>query len=640
MKRAINSIKKFTGRLGFGNRKVNDQEENVVVQDVVSEIPSNIVKEPIELDMDQFEQLVHEFKSFILESVIKSTTPNDNSDDDDELFIEDIENEEDGSGIHHLSAGERSKTIGLSDDFILSIFTCIIANSNMLIDTSLCQNSSFYFHHHIPRSATIGDYSSPPLMVDKSLDVQSTGSVLAKIIPLMCGLSCAYISCTDTTTSEELVQQLFLTPPSISRDNSSIIKKNDSLVNMVGMNNNINNQIGLERQASSKAILHNDTQSNSTISRSTSNASFGSTPLLQNKELLDTNSPTLIHRRVPNSTPPLDQNYHSNNNNNNQTSSFGNSSINNKKDYRMIDILIVENIDIAPLPTRYTLLQMMTYRKVAFKGATYNTPKNFNIIATIKYNNSTNKNIDIEPLSPLILDNFLLNYKLEKPLYIPKFHLFFDPLIYTRESRYILSPSRIQKLREIIQKTYISHDIDQYIRTIIVNLRNHPLITFGPSPRATPNFILASKSWAILKGQPFVTPTHILNIAPQALNHRIFLFNPFSNENEDNLTDGYAIKSKRSPSPTPISSTQQQHYNRHLAPSPELEVSETSSKSVLGKATLLPPPPIHISTPMIENPNTISASTSLFGNIIDPNNPYFDSFQVINIILENLPPPL
>jgi len=235
MKRAINSIKKFTGRLGFGNRKVNDQEENVVVQDVVSEIPSNIVKEPIELDMDQFEQLVHEFKSFILESVIKSTTPNDNSDDDDELFIEDIENEEDGSGIHHLSAGERSKTIGLSDDFILSIFTCIIANSNMLIDTSLCQNSSFYFHHHIPRSATIGDYSSPPLMVDKSLDVQSTGSVLAKIIPLMCGLSCAYISCTDTTTSEELVQQLFLTPPSISRDNSSIIKKNDSLVNLLNL---------------------------------------------------------------------------------------------------------------------------------------------------------------------------------------------------------------------------------------------------------------------------------------------------------------------------------------------------------------------------------------------------------------------
>ncbi|KAF2074411.1 hypothetical protein CYY_004267 [Polysphondylium violaceum] len=668
MKRAINSIKKFTGRLGFGNRKANDQEENVVVQDVVSEIPSNVVKEPVELDMEEFEQQVQAFKNFILESVIKGTGGTE-SDDDDELFIEDIENEEDGSGIHHLNAGERSKTIGLSDDFIMSIFTCIIANSNMLIDTSLCQNSSFYFHHHVPTPPTTAaantfGYNSPPLVaVDKSLDIQSTGSVLAKIIPLMCGLSCAYISCTDNTTSEELVQHLFLTlPTAISRDNS-ILKKNDSIVNMMAINNNNNNNqgglTGLERQTSSKAILAQDTQSNSTLSRSTSNTSFGSIPLLQNKELLDTNSPTLTHRRVPNSTPPLDHNYNNNNSNNNQTSSNNqNTSSNqnqsfgstNKKDYRMVDILIVENIDIAPLPTRYTLLQMMTYRKVAFKGSTYNTPKNFNIIATIKYNNSTNKNIDVEPLSPLILDNFLLNYKLDHPLYIPKFHLFFDPLIYTRESRYILSPTRIQKLREIIQKTYISHDIDQYIRTIIVNLRNHPLITFGPSPRATPNLLLASKSRAILKGQPFVTPTHILNIAPQSLNHRIFLFNPFSNDNEDNLTDGYAIKSKRSPSPLPISSSSQQlhhhhHHHRHLTtPSPDFMqqemVSEGSSKSMLGKATLLPPPPIHISTPIIENPNTMSASTSIFGKIINTDTAYFDSFQVINIILENLPPPL
>lgn len=82
----------------------------------------------------------------------------------------------------------------------------------------------------------------------------------------------------------------------------------------------------------------------------------------------------------------------------------------------------------------------------------------------------------------------------------------------------------------------MSQDVEQYIRSIVVSLRNHSLVASGASPKATAalNSIVKycrlkqlqftySRVVALFAGQKFVTPSHVLSIASAVLRHRITL---------------------------------------------------------------------------------------------------------------------
>eukprot|EP01132_Coremiostelium_polycephalum_P008016 gene8016-9861_t len=713
MKKAIKrNFLKFTGRLGFG-RKINDNNDNIIEIDEPKDVPLHTPIDQIEFERGEFDQKIKDFLSYLLDCSDIYNKINNNHDDQ-----EDDDDQED------------TKSLNIPIELIQSIFLCIVANSNMLIDHSISiqkqqqqslnsnnnnnnnnnlSNTTYNNSHKTlpvlsrrrtestlpPQHQTLHNPSSSLFtttttttktttannIIEKQ---QTTGYTISKIIPLMTGLTCAYIACTSTTTSEELVQHLFLkTPEPRSSKLHTHNNNNWSSTDSSDYNNN-NISGGSGRQQHNNRFSNrghkvvNSTEQHdlvtSNISRSTSGTSNTYTPQPQRKNS-DTSPTSDIFNKSHrysrsvtenidiHSTPPpppsshqqLLQNHHQQ-----QYQSFigsGGANITGTrikgvdKDYVMVDVLIVNNIDIAPLPTRYTLLQMMTYRKVAYKGATFNTPSHFNIIATVstdcggssyhfgqnqntqsskkqKFNQNHHHHHTIEPLSPLMLDCFLLNYKLETPIYLPQLQLNHDPLVTTPESKFILPPKRLNKLRHFLSKIHIEHDIDQYIRTIIVNLRNHPLITFGPSPRATPNFTLASKSMALLSGQRYVTPTHILTVATQVLNHRIFLFNPFTiNDDQQQqlqLQQQQILQSTTTMGQSPIIFNEPNNNN---------DENQKSSKrlSLLSQASFIPPPPIAIT-------DTSNDSILIGGGVDDESK--FDSFWVIKIILDNLSPPL
>ncbi|EFA77489.1 hypothetical protein PPL_12091 [Heterostelium album PN500] len=613
MKSAIKrNFLKFTGRLGFNRGQISGNnvpdEPEVIGPDLPKE---NLPKEPVEFERDEFDHRIQLFRSYLVSlslTAVKdeinnetTTTTNNNNN---------ISNSASNTSIVKSNSASNSSfnlsNIYIPNDLIHAIFCTLISNSNMLIDTSHINNNNNNnnrIYHRQP------------------IEKQSNCSILSKAIPIMSGLSCAYISCTNTTTPEELVQQLFLQIPSDAATTAALMLKNNKRLNNINNSNNSNNY-----NCGSNNSSNNNLEQSLSLTKSletppltrSRNESVGSSSSQQNQNSANTRQRT-------------------------------------EANYKMVDILLVDDIDIAPMPTRYTLLQMMTYRKVAFKGITYNTPSSLSIIATAS--SLSNPNIispTIEPLSPLMLDCFFINIRLYEQLRLPQIKLETDPLISTPESHYIVTPSRLHNLRQLLPKIYITHDIEQYMRTIIVNLRNHPLVTFGPSPRATPTLTSASKIVGMLSGQKFVTPTHILMIAAQVLNHRIFLSNPFPLEHQQHSPrDDDPLQN--SPSGSPNSGTPSINVNNdsnasyHNDPFSSSSSIPTSMKiqkptlSILSQATLLPPPPISIVDTSADLNIKSSVELSQMKRSTLSNQEFerdFDSFSVIKIILENLAPPL
>jgi MoxR-like ATPase len=50
-----------------------------------------------------------------------------------------------------------------------------------------------------------------------------------------------------------------------------------------------------------------------------------------------------------------------------------------------------------------------------------------------------------------------------------------------------------------------------------------PYLTFGASPRASINMILAGKAMALLRGRDYARPEDVRDLAPDVLRHRLVL---------------------------------------------------------------------------------------------------------------------
>ncbi|MEK6946529.1 MAG: MoxR family ATPase [Nanoarchaeota archaeon] len=95
----------------------------------------------------------------------------------------------------------------------------------------------------------------------------------------------------------------------------------------------------------------------------------------------------------------------------------------------------------------------------------------------------------------------------------------------------VLSPNRIIELQQLTKKIAHTDKIKEYIVNIVDSTR-HPdkysikmgkYIELGSSPRASISLFIAAKADALLKGDTFLKPQHVKNIAYDVLRHRIIL---------------------------------------------------------------------------------------------------------------------
>lgn len=192
------------------------------------------------------------------------------------------------------------------------------------------------------------------------------------------------------------------------------------------------------------------------------------------------------------------------------------------------NILLADEINRAPAKVQSALLEAMEEKQITVGHKSYKLPELYMVIATqnpIEQEGTYN-------LPEAQLDRFMMHLEVDYPNHQEELRII--ELDEKRQnnsqvSLSITSKEDVLKARKAVSEMYISENLKNYIVSLVTATRTpgkydaklSKWISHGVSPRATLALIRASKALAWLRGDEYVTPKHVHNVAPPIFRHRL-----------------------------------------------------------------------------------------------------------------------
>ena len=194
------------------------------------------------------------------------------------------------------------------------------------------------------------------------------------------------------------------------------------------------------------------------------------------------------------------------------------------------NIILADEINRSPAKVQSALLESMQEKQVTIGDNTYKLDHPFLVLAT-------QNPIDQEgtyPLPEAQRDRFMMKLNVNYPSKQEELKIMrrMSDLNFNNKIKTILTKKDIASIQNEINNISLSESIEKYLIEIVFATRNHKsigledaanYISFGASPRASINLVLASKANAFFQNRDYVTPEDVKEIAYDVLNHRIIL---------------------------------------------------------------------------------------------------------------------
>ena len=190
------------------------------------------------------------------------------------------------------------------------------------------------------------------------------------------------------------------------------------------------------------------------------------------------------------------------------------------------DILLADEINRTPPKTQSALLEAMEERQTTIDGERYALSPLFTVLATenpIEYEGTY-------PLPEAQLDRFLLKILIDYPQRDAELEIVsrWDTGFNSRHLEQIeIEPlpdaNEVQNCRNEIKQMRTEPGVQKYIVEIIHKTRNHSMVLYGASPRASVALLLCSKALAAIRGRDFPTPDDVRDVSLPVLRHRLAL---------------------------------------------------------------------------------------------------------------------
>jgi len=193
------------------------------------------------------------------------------------------------------------------------------------------------------------------------------------------------------------------------------------------------------------------------------------------------------------------------------------------------NLLLADEINRAPAKVQSALLESMQERQVTIGDKTDNLPDPFLVMAT-------QNPLDQEgtyQLPEAQLDRFIVKTIVDYPNRQEEIEIINRMGVSESKlkTKKVLTKEDITDSRKVTDSIYIEDSIKDYIVSLVLSTRNSTsteskikgMIRCGASPRATINFILASKATAFINGRGYVIPNDVKTVAHDILRHRILL---------------------------------------------------------------------------------------------------------------------
>ncbi|HEY8168593.1 MAG TPA: MoxR family ATPase [Candidatus Limnocylindrales bacterium] len=192
------------------------------------------------------------------------------------------------------------------------------------------------------------------------------------------------------------------------------------------------------------------------------------------------------------------------------------------------NLLLADEINRAPAKVQSALLEVMQEHQVTIGHETHRVPEPFLVLAT-------QNPIETEgtyALPEAQVDRFMLKVIVDYPSATEEFAIVDRVTGRLESAAPVLSTDELLRLQARADDVYTDPALAEYAVRLATATRQpatvglpdlERYITYGASPRASINLILAGRSLAFLRGRDYTLPQDILDVARDVMRHRMVL---------------------------------------------------------------------------------------------------------------------
>src|SRR5215212_157531 len=192
------------------------------------------------------------------------------------------------------------------------------------------------------------------------------------------------------------------------------------------------------------------------------------------------------------------------------------------------NLLLADEINRAPAKVQSALLEVMQEHQVTIGRETFKVPNPFLVLAT-------QNPIETEgtyALPEAQVDRFMLKVLVGYPTTTEEF-VIVERMTGALESiQQVLSTDDLLKLQQDADRVFVDPTLIEYAVKLVTATRQpqdfglkeiQHYITYGASPRASINLILAGRALAFVRGRDYVLPQDVVDMALDVIRHRLVL---------------------------------------------------------------------------------------------------------------------
>jgi MoxR-like ATPase len=192
------------------------------------------------------------------------------------------------------------------------------------------------------------------------------------------------------------------------------------------------------------------------------------------------------------------------------------------------NLVLADEINRAPAKVQSALLEVMQERQVTIGRQTFPAPDPFLVMAT----QNPIESEGTYALPEAQVDRFMLKVLIGYPSAAEEFVVVERQIAAAAQTVRVLDPDTLREYQRQADAVYVDPAVIEYAVQLATASREPAsvgradlvrLITFGASPRASINMVLAARALAFLRGRDYVLPTDVRDLARDVLRHRIVL---------------------------------------------------------------------------------------------------------------------
>jgi MoxR-like ATPase len=192
------------------------------------------------------------------------------------------------------------------------------------------------------------------------------------------------------------------------------------------------------------------------------------------------------------------------------------------------NLLLADEINRAPPKVQSALLEVMQERQVTIGRETYKVPNPFLVMAT----QNPIESEGTYPLPEAQVDRFMLKVLVGYPSATEEFVIVERMTGALQAIQKAIDTRQLLVLQQAADEVYVDPALLEYAVKVVSATRNpemvgqrelSPFITYGASPRASINLILAGRALAFVRGRAYALPQDVRDIAVDVIRHRLVL---------------------------------------------------------------------------------------------------------------------